>query len=393
MHHERHSGTASFNGSVFRGLLAVATASVLITTPTAQAKPPRAVPESEARRSEDGKVSWYNLKTLDVEGQGWSDTRSPFDRLPARAEGVVRPPVWSLSRHSAGICARFRTSSPSIKCRWVLISDRLDMPHMPATGVSGVDLYVKHEGAWRWLANGRPSQVENTATLASGLDGSEREYMLYLPLYNGVSEVELGLEAGAGLTTGSDYPDGHERPLVFWGTSITQGGCASRPGMVHTAILGRRLNRPVINLGFSGNGRLEKEMADLIAELDAEVFVLDCLPNLNGEQTAERIGPVIESLRAAHPDTPILMVEDRTYSNAFLNRGLAERNRGNREAFRNAYQKLTMAGVKHLFYLEGEKLLGQDGDDTVDGSHPTDLGFFRQADAFEAALKPILNAP
>jgi lysophospholipase L1-like esterase len=226
--------------------------------------------------------------------------------------------------------------------------------------------------------------------LVDDLPHETRTYLLYLPLYNGVSSVEIGLPNEATIWKVLLDP-GRQQPLVFWGTSITQGGCASRPGMVHTAILGRRFERSVVNLGFSGNGQLEPEVARLIGEIDAAVYVIDCLPNLNAQQIATRVEPVITILRQARPFTPILLVEDRTYADAFLVQSRASRNRANRDALKAAYERLTAAGVPALFYLAGDELLGADGEDTVDGSHPTDLGFMRQAAAFEQALAPILR--
>jgi hypothetical protein len=345
-----------------------------------------------AKKAEDGTL-WYDIKLLGLEGQGWSDVAAPFDRLPTKAQGKVRDAVWNLSRQSAGLCVRFRTDSPKLEARWELTSTNLAMPHMPATGVSGLDLYVRDDqGRWRWAANGRPTGKTNTAALVTGLERKPRDYLLYLPLYNGVSSVEIGLPSDVKLRPAEAYPAAQQQPIVFYGTSITQGGCASRPGMVHTAILGRSLNYPVINLGFSGNGQMEAEVGELIAEIDAAVYVIDCLPNLGPAQVKERTEPLVKLLRAKHPDTPILLVEDRTYSDAFLNRGKRQRNDDSRAELKAAYQRLQSAGAKELYYLEGEQLLGDDNEGTVDSSHPTDLGFFRQAEAFEAALRPILKA-
>ena len=180
------------------------------------------------------------------------------------------------------------------------------------------------------------------------------------------------------------------KPIVFYGTSITQGGCASRPGMVHTAILQRRLNAPVVNMGFSGNGRMEMEVVELLAEIDAAVYVIDCLPNIDAAQVAERTEPLVRKLREVRPKTPILLVEDRSYSDSFLITSKRERNESSRHALHVAFELLRGDGVQDLFYLEGEQLLGDDNEGTVDSSHPTDLGFVRQADAFEKALRPIL---
>ena len=161
--------------------------------------------------------------------------------------------------------------------------------------------------------------------------------------------------------------------------------------MCHPAILGRRFDRPHVNLGFSGNGRMEIEVAELMAEIDAAVYVLDCLPNIGAAVVTTRTEPVVRLLREKRPETPILLVEDRTYADAFLIRSKRERNDTSRAAYRAAFERLQDAGVQNLYYLEGEHLLGDDNEGTVDSSHPNDLGFMRQADAFAEVLKPILE--
>lgn len=357
------------------------------------------VASDKGKLSDDKATRWFDLRVLNVEGQAWQETKAPFDRLPAKAEKKVRDAVWGLSRHSAGLCARFVTNAGAIKAKWSLTSGNLAMPHMPATGVSGLDLYVRSDdGLWRWLANGRPTAQSNEATLASGLPPlrtptETREFLLYLPLYNGVSAVEIGLPADAKLSKAEPYRNEDSsvrKPIVFYGTSITQGGCASRPGMVHTAILQRRLDHPVVNLGFSGNGMMEMEVVELIAEIDASCYVIDCLPNLEPKLVAERTEPLVRKLREARPKTPILLVEDRSYSDSFLVASKRERNDYSRHALHSAHARLRGEGVEGLFYLDGDFLLGADNEGTVDSSHPTDLGFFRQADAFEQILRPIL---
>src|SRR5688572_13173164 len=365
------------------------TALVLLFPVAALAGP--VIDPKTAKVDPDTGVHWYDIRPLGVEGQGWADTKAPFDRLPAKAEKTARPPVWSLSRHSTGLCVRFVTDATTIHARWTVTNKNLAMPHMPATGVSGLDLYVKSaNGKWQWVANGRPTAETNTAQLATGLAAGEKEYLLYLPLYNGVSSVELGLPKGTSLKKADPRPADKQTPIVFYGTSITQGGCASRPGMVHTAILGRMFDRPVINLGFSGNGTLDPDIAALLGELDAAVFVLDCLPNLNPAQVAERTEPFVKAFRKLKPTTPILLVEDRTYANAPALPALAKRNADSRAEYKKAFDALVAAGDKNLHYLRGDKLIGDDGEGTVDGSHPTDLGFMRQAEAFAEALKPLL---
>jgi lysophospholipase L1-like esterase len=351
-----------------------------------------AVDPASAKADDAGNVLFYDVRPLGVEGLGWADVAAPFDRLPARAQGIVREPVWGLSRHSAGLCVRFETDADAISARWTVTSANLAMPHMPATGVSGLDLYVKADGGtWRWLANGRPAAQTTTAALVGGLSGRRRQYMLYLPLYNGVSSVEVGIPRGATLYKADPRPAERAKPVVFYGTSITQGGCASRPGMCHTAILGRRLDRPVINLGFSGNGTMDPEVGALLGEIDAAAFVIDCLPNMGPQAVAERAENLVRTIRKARPTTPILLVEDRTQSNAFLLEAKTRGSAASRAALRAAYDALVAAGDANLAYLPGDGLLADDGEGTVDGSHPTDLGFVQHADAFEPALRPLLE--
>ena len=351
----------------------------------AEKKEPSPAPPA---KDADGGLKWHDVRDWGIEGKGWADTERPFDRLPARAKAKVRPPVWGLSRNSAGMCVRFQTDATAISARWTLLSPSLAMNHMPATGVSGLDLYAQDDaGRWRWLAVGRPQGVKSQAQLVGGLPAGKRAYTLYLPLYNGVESVEIGLgpEAAA-----EPLPPRKSKPMLFYGTSIMQGGCASRPGMAHTAILGRRLDRAAINLGFSGNGTMDPEIADLMAELDPCVYIIDCLPNMAADAVAQRAEPLVRTLRAKHAETPIVLVEDRSYASSWLLASLRSRNAASRAALRKAFDRLVAAGVKGLHYVAGDPLLGDDAEATVDGSHPTDLGFARMADALEPVLKPLV---
>ncbi len=337
---------------------------------------------------EDG-TAWYNVQDWGVEGKGWSDTKRYYDRLPGKAEGVVRGAVWNLSRASAGMAVRFKTNATSISARYVLQSSRIAMPHMPATGASGLDLYARNDaGQWRWLGITRPADTKVKATLVEGLEPKLREYMAYLPLYNGVESLEIGVPKDA---TFEPLAPRSEKPIVFYGTSILHGACASRPGMAFVAIIGRRFDRPTINLGFSGNGTMDPEVGQLLAELDAAAYVIDCLPNMQGEQVAKRTEPLVRQLREAHPDTPIVLVEDRTYGNTAFLPSKQERQAQSRAALKAAYTKLVDSGVKGLTYVEGNQLLGDDDEATVDSSHPSDLGMMRQAEVLERVLRPLLE--
>jgi hypothetical protein len=337
-------------------------------------------------------LAWHDVRGWGVEGKGWTDTARYFDRLPAKAEKTVRRAVWDLSRHSAGMLVRFETNSTAIHARYRLLSSRLEMPHMPATGVSGLDLYARDDqGVDRWLAVARPSAQQMNIELAGEIDpppgGKRRLYTVYLPLYNGVESLEIGVDPKADFQPAAART---EKPIIFYGTSIMHGACASRPGISMTAIIGRRLNRPTINLGFSGNGKMEAEVGALLAEIDAGAYVIDCLPNMMAADVSQRAEPLVRQLRSARPNTPILLVEDRTYAYARFRQSIRDRQVASRAALRKAFENLTAAAVGDLHYLEGEQLLGDDDEATTDGSHPNDLGMVRYADAYEKVLRPIV---
>ena len=334
-------------------------------------------------------IHWHNVRDWGVEGKGWKsdETENYFDRLPLRAKGVVRDAVWNLSRHSAGMLTRFRTDATEIWLDYEVTSSNLAMPHMPATGVSGIDLYATApNGNLQWLAVSRPTAKKTRVKLVNALTAENREFTAYLPLYNGCQHLSFGVPSGA---TFEPIAPRTDKPILFYGTSITHGACASRPGMPHPAILGRRLGRPVINLGFSGNGKMEPEVGNFLCELDPLIYVIDCLPNMVGTEVSERAENLVFQIRKSRPTTPILLVEDRTYAHAPFHSSLQQRHQESRRALKNAYQSLVSKGLKQLGYLEGEKLLGSDRDDTTDGSHPNDLGFYRQANALEPKLREL----
>lgn len=337
----------------------------------------------------EGEIDWYDVKDIGVEGKGWTDTKRYFDRLPSKAQGMVREAVWNLSRHSAGMCMRFVSDSPNIYVRYSLYLERLAMSHMPATGVSGLDLYGNDDqGIDRWVAVVRPDKKEIETAIAKDLAPGSRRYTLYLPLYNGVDSLEVGIPKGESFEA---LAPRKEKPILFYGTSIMHGACASRPGMAFPAILGRRLRRPTINLGFSGNGRMEAEVAALLAEQDPCAYVIDCLPNMNETTVSERTVPLVKKLREAHDQTPILLVEDRSFTNTPFFPQRKSHHQKSRAALKKAYAELTDAGIANLYYMDGDYLLGEDGEGATDGSHPSDLGMIRYADAYEPVLRSILK--
>jgi len=228
--------------------------------------------------------------------------------------------------------------------------------------------------------NGRPLAVSNTAAFTLT---SAEQYLLYLPLYNGTRSIEVGIPKNCTISKPDLSAQQRPKPIVFYGTSIVQGACASRPGKASVAIAGRQLCAETINRGLNGSGRMEPEIADLLAELDPSVFVLDSLWNMSPEQIAEPAAPFVAKLRAKRPTTPILLVEDSSFQNESPTpKGIV---------LRGIFDKLTAAGDKNLCYLSGKDMLGDDYEGTVDGCHPNDLGMMRQAAAYTKAIVKLLS--
>ena len=336
---------------------------------------------------------WHDASGFPVFGKVTEATSARYERLPAALENTTRQPVWRLGRDAAGVTVRFRSNSTAIHVRWTSTFTHA-MNHMAPTGDRGVDLYALTEDGWRYAGTGRPTigKPETESRLVANMEPVMREYMLHLSLYDGVSDLAIGVDPGAVLEGPAVDSPAAARPVVMYGTSILQGGCASRPGMAHTNILARKLDRQVINLGFSGNALLDEEIARLMASMeDPGVFVLDEVPNSGAATIREKGERFFRILRGAHPDVPVVFVEMPPYPYARFDRKqaaeIAERNAAQREL----YGKLRKEGQKRLYYVPGDRLIGTDGEATVDGVHFTDLGMLRYADVLAPVLRKALR--
>ena len=329
-----------------------------------------------------------------IRGRAWhNEQQRTYARLPLKAKNLVNKAVWNLSQQSAGLSIAFYSNSPEIKIKYTVTGGR-SMAHMPATGVSGVDHYATdRNGRSRWCA-AKYSLGDTLVYTYDGLtyeDASNKgyEYTLFLPLYNSVSFLEIGVKDNASI---SFIPVSEEKPLVVYGTSIAQGACASRPGMAWINIINRTMEHPVVNLGFSGSGKLEKELFELLAETDAKLYIIDCMPNMispaDTAVIAERILTGIKTLRTRN-QAPVLLVEHSGYMNEYTSdRAEASYKASNRQ-LRKAYNTL-MQQEPDIYYLTKEEI-GLSMDAMVEGVHPSDLGMQQYADSYVKKIREILK--
>jgi len=335
-------------------------------------------------------LDWHDVLDWGLGGQGFAPSalKHPFHRLPADFELAAPEAVWDLSRQAAGIYVDFETDSPRVEARWAVEGDRTVGQGCGTRFANyGLDLYGQDPGGpWRWIgARDLPEDRDYVLLHADDLiPDPRRRYRLYLPLFRQVQRLEIGVIAGSGFTGLSPGA----KPVAIFGTSICHGHVASRPGLCHVNVLNRLLDAPTVNLGFAGRGRLEREVAECIRRIDAALFVVDCLPNVNPEVARERIGPFVATLREHHGETPILFVGDRLFGDHAFMAGRYRIQRERTDAQRAVLAPL-MERDRHLHLIEHHDFFGDDGTD--DGSHPNDLGYRRFAEHLAPAIAAILD--
>jgi lysophospholipase L1-like esterase len=235
-----------------------------------------------------------------------------------------------------------------------------------------------------------PEGGEAEIEFFSGADREMRDVCLYLPLYGPIEILAIGVDDDASFE--GPAPFAVDGPAIYYGTSITQGGCASRPGLSHQATVGRMLNVDYANFGFSGKGRCEQELAEALAEARASCFVLDVGQNTSVDMLRERFQTFVDVLREAQPETPLLATSPIFYNAALWSRGHREQVNEKREIIRKAIESRNEAGDARAHLLKAKDYHGGDvTDGAVDGGHPNDLGFARMAEGLRPVLTRILG--
>lgn len=340
-------------------------------------------------------AQWTNAEVLNLYGKAVEETATRYSRLPASLSNVSRKSVWNLGQNSTGLYVRFRTDSPTLWVRWKSATSFV-MNHMTATGSRGLDLYVRDDGKWRFVAAGRPDTkaAVTERKILSNMTTEMREYMLYLSLYDGVAELEIGSEEGHPLMKEEVPSPRSENPIVMYGTSITQGGCVSRPGMLYTSIMSRALDREFINLGFSGNAFLDLEIAELMASVkNPAMYIIAATENASVQQFEERGEAFFRILRDAHPDVPVIFVQAVRYAYDVLNQEDKAIMEAKMAACKKLYDSLKKAGERHIYFIDPAATKSfADAESSVDGCHLTDLGAMRFADVLLPLIKKRLSS-
>ncbi|WP_103996244.1 SGNH/GDSL hydrolase family protein [Paenibacillus sp. UNC499MF] len=344
----------------------------------------------------DGEAVWHDPRQAPfrISGFPWLKTEGRYRRLPVLPSGKLPEAVDRLADCTAGGQIRFMTDTAQLSVRVRLGGDAV-MPHMTLLGQSGFDCYIGEPGNQRYVATAsfKPGDSGYTSRLYKFGERRMRHVTLNFPLYQGVEEVWIGTDDDARL----EEPLPYESPgrIIVYGTSITQGGCANRPGMSYPGILSRLINREFINLGFSGSGKGEPEVAEVIREIgNPDLLVLDYEANTGEPENIRDTLPVFIGLyREKHPEVPILVLSCIEFAAVTFDPAVRKKLDDRRAIQRKIVEDRIANGDRFITFFDGSALLGEDGHEcTVDGIHPTDLGFKRMADGLLGVFKRCLKA-
>lgn len=315
-------------------------------------------------------------------------TEAQFKRLPDEVAASISPKIESLSLNTAGGRVRFSTDSEYVAIR-AEMPVMTQMPHMPLCGSAGFDLYIDdpESGHSRYRKTFMPltNDADGFESVVSFSDRKMRYITIHFPLYSYVTNLFIGLQEDAALGEGLHYRK--ELPIVYYGSSITQGGCASRPGNAYENMISRNLQLDHINLGFSGNCCGEEAMANYIASIPMLAFVSDYDHNaLNPQRLRETHQRLYDIIRSKHPDIPYIMISRPSFEGNVCNSRLM------REVILDTLRHAREMGDDNVWYIDGPSIFRGRFTDacTVDGTHPNDLGFALFAEKVEDELRHAL---
>lgn len=349
----------------------------------------------QINKVENRRMKWIDAKEepFDIRGFAWFAEEKKFRRLPISPKEKIPEAVDHLANCTAGGQIRFQTNSTKLSIR-VKLSGKANMPHMTAIGQCGFDCYIGEFGEERYLSSTYYAHEKDhyEIELYRQKNRENQVVTLYFPLYQGVETVSIGIDPKARVLPPPPYQN--QKKVIFYGTSITQGGCATRPGLAYTNILSRRINQEIINLGFSGSGKGEISMARLIQTIQSPAcLVLDYEPNcVSTKQYKKTLPAFIATYREKHPEVPILVISKFPYAKEQLDQNLYKERIERLEFQKNLIYHLQEEGDRQLYFFDGATLLGDHFYEcTVDGVHPNDLGFMKMADRLTPLLQKILQ--
>ena len=300
----------------------------------------------------------------------------------------MRKSARDFMRHSTGIAISFRTDSRNIYAHWHTELDNYGTNTTPILH-NGLDLYIKEDGEWKFAGVATPKikRTEHEAALVRHMAEGEKECLVYLPMFNTIETLEIGVDKNAYI----EYtPSPFKHKIVFVGSSITHGASAGHPGASYVARLGRALNAETPNIGLSGKCRLDNYYADIVCDTEADAFVFDAFSNSSAEEIKNRLYNFVERINKAHPGKPLIFLQTLKRDTGYFDLSLRKFNEEQREAARK-YMAEVCKHFKDVYFIDPGIYVGEDLEGTIDGVHPNDIGTLRTVDNLLPKLKKILK--
>ena len=316
-----------------------------------------------------------------------ADTKNRYHRIDTVLYPDLPARVKVLLTNSAGLALSFKTNSSVITAKWCVTKSKAASNLTPIAH-KGLDLYIKRNGQWQFAGVGRPTGECTEDEIVENMDNSEKECLLYLPLYDELTKLEIGVAESATLVP---VPSPFEKRILIYGSSIVQGASASRPGLAYPAMLSRATGLNFLNMGLSASAKMEKAVADLVAGTPADAYILDCVPNSSPEQIKERTAYLVEQIRNLHPSAPIIVMQSVIREHGYFNNKVGERVKQQNLQIKKEFESLQKKGVKYLYFIPAENFLGKDHEGSTDGIHPNDLGFFRMVQEIQPVMVEVLK--
>lgn len=311
-----------------------------------------------------------------------------FHRIDTAHYQNLPSTVKQLYTYSAGLAIAFKTNSSVIKVKW-RVPNKKQNANMTPIMQKGLDLYIRKDGIWQYAGVGIPQGIDSSSILAENMDESEKECLIYLPLYDEITHLEIGVSKKSYLKK-MDNP--FKGKIIVYGSSITQGASASRPGLAYPSQLSRSSGYQFINMGVSGNGKMELPVAKMLSQInDVDAFILDCIPNPSVDEICDRTINFIKTIRDKHTDAPIIVILSVIREKGNFNMKICKMVKEQNRAIEDQIHILHKLGFKNLYLIKENHFLGTDHEGTVDGVHPSDLGFERMLEKIKPALAEILD--
>jgi hexosaminidase len=310
-----------------------------------------------------------------------------YHRVDTATYNKMPQSVKSLFTNSAGIAIAFTTNSASISAKWS-VKDGKGLSNMADASSMGLDLYIKKDGTWQYAGVGRPVGKYTEQMIVTNMDTQDKECLLYLPTYDELTSLEIGVDKSAFI---KPLASPFKGKYVIYGSSITQGASASRPGMAYPARMARATGLNFINLGLSGNGKMEAPVIEMLGDIACDAYIMDCIANPSPEEILERAPYAIRYLRKKHPETPIIFIQSVVREKGLFDEKVRLKNKQQNEAIERVFNELRKEQIPLLYLIKENNFLGSDNEGTIDGVHPNDIGFDRMIRVIQPAILSILN--